>query len=262
MVRIWRPLARAVAAAKPLVPDRAWPVLDTLASLGGSGALVGLPPFRRVVALAAHPDDEAVGCAGTLALLADAGAAVSVVYASDGEATRGSTLSKLETGRRRAAEGAAACRLLGLPLPRRLGLPDGGLPAMVATLAVCLTNVVEEESPEALFLPWFLDGHLDHQALSHGLARARIERPLEVWGYETWTPLPANRIVDVSAAMDRKGQALAAHATAHLAFDVSASLGINRWRSIHGLHGRGYAEGFLAAPVQDYLALMDKVTSR
>jgi len=42
---------------------------------------------------------------------------------------------------------------------------------------------------------------------------ASVDPPaeLEVWGYETWTPLPANRIVDITSVLDRKKAAIAAH---------------------------------------------------
>ena len=59
--------------------------------------------------------------------------------------------------------------------------------------------------------------------------------------------LTANRIVDVTSVFDRVQQALAAHETAHLAFDVGAMLSLHRYRSVHGLNGRGYAEAYLAS---------------
>jgi hypothetical protein len=91
---------------------------------------------------------------------------------------------------------------------------------------------------------------------SRALASSGLAPDTQVWAYETWTPLPANRIVDITAAFSAKEAAVAAHVTAHLAFDVGATLGLNRYRSVHGLMGRGYAEGFLAAPVGDYLDLV------
>jgi LmbE family N-acetylglucosaminyl deacetylase len=66
-------------------------------------------------------------------------------------------------------------------------------------------------------------------------------------------------MVDVSAVWDQKEAAIAAHVTAGQAFDLEAALGLNRWRSIHGLMGRGYAEGFLAAPVGEFLGMRARV---
>lgn len=251
-------LVRAVARAKPAVPDRLWPLVASLRSVVGDGPLVAPPDFARALVLAAHPDDESLGCAGTLALLADGGATVTVVFATDGEATRGSSAAPGDTARLRRGEGQGACRILGVDRVRHLGLSDGGLTADVGSLAGALSEVVAECNPEVLLLPWFLDGHPDHQALSTALARARAPAHLEVWGYETWTPVPANRLVDITAVVERKRRALAAHTTAQLAIDLEAGLGLSRWRSLHGLMGRGYAEAFLAAPVGRYLQLADQ----
>ena len=255
MTVVKRGLARLLARAKPLVPPTLLPIVNVLRSVPGSGPLVGLPAFRRVLVLAAHPDDESIGCAGTVALLADSGAQVTMVFATDGEATIGSPLGRSETGVRRAAEARAACEALGVSDVRFLHHPDGGLPERAGELGRALSTLVGELRPEVVLLPWFLDGHPDHRALSTALAAAELPAALELWGYETWTPLPANRLVDISSVVPRKQAALAAHVTAHLAFDVSAGLALSRWRSIHGLAGVGYAEAFLAAPVAGYLAM-------
>lgn len=252
---IARPLARLLARGKPLVPPALWPLLLTLRSVAGDGPLVGLPAFRRVLAVAAHPDDESIGCSGTLALLADSGAEITVVFATNGEATIGAATDPAETGRRRAAEARAACRLLGVSDTRFLGHPDGRLPGLTGRVGAELGLLVAETLPEVLLVPWFLDGHPDHQALTTALGHAGPLDGVEVWGYETWTPLPANRIVDVTRVIDRRRAALAAHVTAAQAFDLEAMGSLARWRSVHGLMGRGYAEAFLAAPAADYLAL-------
>ena len=122
-------------------------------------------------------------------------------------------------------------------------------------LAAALAELVTRLAPDVLFVPWFADGHADHGACTRGLARAGLPSGLEVWGYETWTPLPANRIVDITGVVEAKEAALAAHETAYLAFDIGATLGLSRYRSVHGLMGRGYAEAFLAAPLARYLEL-------
>lgn len=254
-MRLPRALVRAMARAKPAIPEALWPVLLTARSVIGDGPLVGLPAFGRVVVLSAHPDDESLGCGGTMALLADAGAEVSLVIATDGEATHGSALTGEETARLRRDEGTRAGKILGADT-RWLSHPDGGLAHRLDHLAGDLAAVLAERRPDALFLPWFLDGHPDHQALSDALALVpAVPAEMEVWGYETWTALVPNRVVDITAVIDRKREALATHRTAALAFDLSAGLGLSRWRSVHGLLGRGHAEAFLALPAPRYLAL-------
>jgi LmbE family N-acetylglucosaminyl deacetylase len=208
-----------------------------------------------VAVLAAHPDDESLGCAGTIALLRDAGASVSVAFATDGEATIGADMAPAETARARRQEAVAACGILGVDDIRFWGLPDGDLANQIHDLARCVADFVADVNPDGIMLPWFLDGHADHAALGAAVNRRPPNPDVELWGYETWTPLPANRLVDITSVYERKEKALGAHATAALAFDLKAGLGINRWRSIQGLMGRGYAEGFLVAPANDWLSL-------
>jgi LmbE family N-acetylglucosaminyl deacetylase len=228
-----------VARVKPHLPSASLPVLDTLRSLPGDGPIVAAPAFKRVLALAAHPDDEVVGCGGLLALAADAGADVHVLFATDGEATIGAALRPDEVARRRRAEAELSCRVLGA-IPHFLGLPDGRLAEHADDLAAGVRRLVEHLQPDVVLAPWELDGHRDHRAVF-----AAVPAGLEVWGYETWTPLTPNRVVDVSSVFTRKEQALACYETAHLAFDVGAMLALNRYRSVHGLSGRGHAEAYL-----------------
>ena len=254
-MRLPRAVVRAVARAKPLVPDAAWPVLTTFRSFAGDRPILALPPFRTVLVLAAHPDDETAGCGGTMALLADAGATVEVAIATSGEGTIGADLDAGEVARRRESEARRACGVLGSRQPRFLAHRDGALGDALDVLARDLGALVADVSPEAIFLPWFLDGHPDHQALGRALERASLPDGIELWGYETWTPLPPNRLVDITAVFERKERALSAYETAHLAFDVSSMLGMNRYRSAHAQIGRGYAEAFLAAPAAEWFAL-------
>jgi LmbE family N-acetylglucosaminyl deacetylase len=244
---------------KPAVPESAWPVLHALRSAAGDKPLVAPPTCRRVLVLAPHPDDESIGCGGTLALLVDDGARVTVLFVSDGEATRAAKMAAEEVARRRRDEATAACAILGCDPPRFLGQPDGAVSA--AEVGTAIGRLCAELRPDALFLPWFLDGHHDHLAVHNAVAEAQIDAATEIWGFETWTPLPANRIVDVSSTIARKEAAIAAHVTAHLAFDVGAVVGLNRYRSVHGLMGRGHAEAFVVAPAPQYVAMARRATA-
>jgi LmbE family N-acetylglucosaminyl deacetylase len=81
-----------------------------------------------VVSFHAHPDDEALLTAGTLAAVAAEGHRVVVVVATSGEAglAAGDPAAD-ELGRRREAELAASARALGVSRVVFLGHPDSGL---------------------------------------------------------------------------------------------------------------------------------------
>jgi LmbE family N-acetylglucosaminyl deacetylase len=245
--------------------------LLTLRSLCGTGPVVGLPTVSRALIVAPHPDDESIGCGGTAALLTAAGAEVGVVFATDGEATRGSDLPPAKLAPRRRDEARRATQLLGIRAPVFLGLPDGALSERTSELSRALTDELRRARPELLLVPSPLEEHPDHRAVNTALFQAAqagqaglaglhgLHGPFEVWGYETSTPLPANRIVDITSVLAQKEEALAAHATASLAFDITAIVGLNRYRSVHGLMGRGWAEAYLGGSATEYLSLVGAV---
>jgi len=240
------------------VPDSAWPLLTTMRSLVGQGPILATPTFRRVLVLGAHPDDETAGCGGLMALLSAGGATVDVAIATSGEGTIGADLDAAEVARRREDEARRAVTMLGARTPRFLSHADGSLPDRIDALARDLRGLLADVSPDVVLLPWFLDGHRDHQAIGLALEHAGVGDDVELWGYETWTPLPPNRLVDITKVFAQKERALAAYTTAHLAFDVSSMLGINRYRSAHASLGKGYVEAFLAAPASEWFALSAK----
>jgi LmbE family N-acetylglucosaminyl deacetylase len=193
-----------------------------------------------------------------MALLADRGAAVTVVTATDGEATRGSRVSPEETARRRCADAKRAAAVAGAT-PRFLSLSDGRLSEQMVELTGALRAAIAELEPEAVFAPWLLDGTPDHRAVANALVRALSDGAAngqpEVWGYEVWTALVPNRIVEITSVIERKRAALAAHETAALALDLSAGEGLGRWRTMQSLGGRGWAEAFLASSAAQHLEL-------
>lgn len=246
--------ARIAAKVKPWIPRPVLPYVHAVRSLPGGRPAVVTPNLRRVLVVAPHPDDETIACGGTLARLVDAGAVVTVVFATDGEATRGASAPPDEIARRRRGEARAACSVLGVDRVRHLGFADGSLAERRDELTEALRTIALEVVPDGVLVPWFLDGHPDHRAASLAAAAA-VAPDVEVWAGETWTPVPATRIVDITAVFERKRRALEVHRTARLAFDTEAMLGLSRYRSVHGLMGAGYAEAFLVAPASDYLAL-------
>ncbi|MBM3666510.1 MAG: PIG-L family deacetylase [Actinobacteria bacterium] len=254
------PLRRTLHRARGAVPADVRRLARTWRAVRSGGPVTGVPPFRRVLVIAPHPDDESLGCAGTMALLSDQGATVTTLTASDGEATQGSSLPAEEIARTRRAEAQRAAAEVGASA-HFLGLPDGGLAQHPNELASGLRKAIGELEPEAVFAPWPLDGGSDHRAVAQALAGVLDRGGPEVWGYEVWTALVPNRFVEITAVIERKRAALGAHETAALALDLSAAEGLARWRSLQTLGGRGFAEAFLALPAAGYRELAGQLGS-
>ena len=179
---------------------------------------------RRLVVLAAHPDDETLGAGGLIAHLAALGAEIDVVVATDGEASHpdSRTWTPAQLGLVREREVRAAVRALA-PDARvhLLRFPDGHLADHVPQLVEALRALVR---PGCLLVaPWRGDGHPDHEAAGRAAAQAaegarRLEYPIWLWHWATpddsRVPRAELRRWAVPAqALQSKAMAMRAHAS-------------------------------------------------
>lgn len=224
-------------------------------NLFGEHPIIATPDFHRVLVVAPHPDDESVGCGGTISLLAETGAQVHVVVISDGSALEGTGLNRDELVGRRHSGTEEACRLLGVSAPRFLDLRDGNLSNSLSDISRGLEQVVEETRPEALLIPWPLDQHPDHVAVNRAICEIDIDSSTEIWGWEAWTPSIPSRIVDIGSTVERKRAAIKAHSIDPL-LHPEPILALNRYRAAIAGLGAGYAEAFFAAGSKRYVELV------
>jgi LmbE family N-acetylglucosaminyl deacetylase len=82
---------------------------------------------RTLVAFHAHPDDEALLTAGTMARAAAEGHRVVLVVATDGDLGLSSSRFSADLGERRREEARASARVLGVARVEFLGFADSGL---------------------------------------------------------------------------------------------------------------------------------------
>ena len=210
------------------MPVSSWTRRDL--ARGSAAALAGLhpalaaaqeqaPATRRalsVVCVGAHPDDPESGCGGTLALFAEAGHRVTVIYLTRGEAgIRGK--SHEEAAAIRTAEAERACRILGAR-PVFAGQVDGAT-EVSRPRTDALAALIRAAEPDILLAHWPLDAHPDHQAASLLALRVHLSSPrgrsslffFEVdTGAETLGFLPTT-FVDITSAREKKKAALFAH---------------------------------------------------
>jgi LmbE family N-acetylglucosaminyl deacetylase len=159
----------------------------------------------RLMLITPHPDDEALGCGIVLQRAAGAGAAVRIVYATDGDDNPwpqrvlerkwqlGAT-DRTRWGKLRRAEALAALNTLGVrPADTRfLGLPDQQLTDLLITYCQSafeqFATAINDWLPTHLLVPSIHDTHPDHSALAVMLRLVLGKlypdgSPMSVWTY-------------------------------------------------------------------------------
>src|SRR2546423_11832187 len=101
----------------------------------------------RVLVIAAHPDDEVLGCGGTVALHVRAGDEVHTAIACEGESLRYGP-----EGVGQAEHMCRAARTLGVRDVRMLGFPDQRLDTLTLTDVIApLAGLVRELHPDVVY---------------------------------------------------------------------------------------------------------------
>ena len=217
---------------------------------------------RRVVVLALHMDDEAIGCGGAILQHVAAGARVLVAFLTDGQAgdrrlydptlTAGDRQAiRRWLGDTRRDEARRWCHGAGVEAPLFFDAPDGQLGAedVLARTEPLLRGLLQQEQPEVIYLPSLLDTHQDHAAsntlLMRSLATASVG-PVDLRGYEVWSPTAANAVLDISSNWPRKRDLLMGYRSQLRDVDyVRAIDGLNAYRAMLLPTGQGHAEAFL-----------------
>jgi len=226
-------------------------------------AAAALPLWDSVLAVVAHPDDESFGLGALLDGFAQAGATVSVLCLTQGEASTlgapGPDLSRV-----RAMELQNAAWQLGAASAVLLAYPDGALAqADPVTLAAEVLSEVEARPVQGIlvFDPTGVSGHPDHSAASRAALDAAAQRDLPVLGWTLPQPVAeklndefgaafdgrAHPDVDLVVPVDRERQRMASLAHASQAAPTSVL-----WRRLDLLGDLEYLrwlrrEGSLAA---------------
>jgi len=117
----------------------------------------------NVLVIAPHPDDEVIGCGGTLCLHAASGDRVTVVFLTSGELGLKDRPPK-KAWQIRESEARAAGRILGVARLEFFHLPDWTAGDHVERGARLLSPILQAECPEMIYLPHPRDWHPDHQA--------------------------------------------------------------------------------------------------
>jgi LmbE family N-acetylglucosaminyl deacetylase len=213
---------------------------------------------ERVMVIAAHPDDETIGCAGALEMHRRAGDRVVVLIVTDGSGSRAGGLGPREMAQKRRGEVAEVARQLEGCEFEELCWIEGRWEE--ATLETELLKRVQLEQPNVIYAPSCIDFHPEHLKVAKALAAALIRLGgggvPRVRVYEMQVPLGtelANRYLGLGEARQTKELAIAAYTSQRGALDL--------WKRQARYLGRTYgaeegAEAFWELDAAGYCRVM------
>jgi LmbE family N-acetylglucosaminyl deacetylase len=225
---------------------------------------IGDSPQGRVLVLTPHADDETFGCGGVIREHIMHGDDVSVVVLSDNSDSVQEEASGQEVIDLREKEFAEAMSVLGVGKFRCLRIPPGvfGTQDRSEDIAAILI----ENNPDLLYLPSWSDNHHDHRILmkwtSRALKNTSSIRPT-IRQYEVWSPLSATIVVDITAVMEKKYEAMDCYQSQMIAINYKHHIeGLNAFRAMTFGDSRvRYAEAFLETTTLNFRDLTDRFLS-
>lgn len=183
----------------------------------------------RILVVAAHPDDEMLGCGGTLAKLAEQQARIHILLLGEGPMARPSETDDARMAARQSAH--AAAKALGIPCENVhfASLPDNCFDTVpLLDIIQRIERLAAEVQPDIVFThhagDMNQDHRLTHQAVMTAFRPLPGVKPVTLLGFEVlssteYTPphtapvFSPNVFVDISATLEKKGSALAAYAS-------------------------------------------------
>ncbi len=186
--------------------------------------------MKKVLVIAAHPDDEVLGVGGTIAKLTAVGAECHLLIVTDGSSAQyrdSENLAEIIETKKMETKGCA--NVLGFKSINYGGLPDMKLDKTPhITINKVIENVINEIQPETIFTHFWGDVNRDHQEVYNSTLVA--VRPVmgqvvkELYCYRVpssteWTPNKSdtmfmpNFFVDISEYAELKYKAFAKYST-------------------------------------------------
>ncbi len=139
---------------------------------------------KRILVVAAHPDDLETACGGTVALLVERGVEVALLLCTDGDiGTHDLSFTRQTLAAVRREEALAGARVLGLQTVFFLGHPDGELVADL-TLRAEIAHIYRRWQPDTVFTfdPfWAGQAHPDHTAAGRSAVDAYMPSKMELY---------------------------------------------------------------------------------
>ena len=198
--------------------------------------------------LAPHPDDESIGCGGSIVKHTRAGSRVKVIFLTNGDQGdfEGRFGKDYLTIRLQSAEKALS--ILQVKEHEFWGYGDRVLSSKLDEVIERLSSVIKSFSPSVLYAPSPFDIHPDHRTAFLIAWKIYKNIPLKLLLFETLVPLYPNILVDITNEWLSKKCAIESYWTELYYTNYTEKIeGLNRYRTATLSRDVLYAEAFLLA---------------
>jgi LmbE family N-acetylglucosaminyl deacetylase len=201
----------------------------------------------RILVFAPHPDDDLIGCGGSIVMHLEKGNEVFVIYVTNGDAEC-QRFQPDEFIKVRKKETISAAHCLGLKVENLFFLDEKPWRLNEERVRFKLLELVRQIRPDVCYIPHIADAHLDHQIVSRvafdaiNMAPSKwfrryhssCEKPFStsvILAYEVWSPLMTpNYFEDITPFLEKKLRALKEHKSQTVAKYEHAYRGMNAFR--------------------------------
>ncbi|MBB6479256.1 PIG-L deacetylase family protein [Spirochaeta isovalerica] len=224
--------------------------------------------METTIVFAPHPDDEVLGCGGTIALKRKYNCKVLIVYMTNGENGKLEKFKPEFLGKMRQKEAILSSQKLMVSESNIffLGFKDGKLSDDYIKALIKIKKILNYYKPQQIFIPFENDGHPDHTETNRIVINALksvnfsftvFEYPLWIWLQYPWIRETSikqfvkkfiksnisnsnfnliknlNTYVDISTTINKKSSALRCH---------ESQLNRNNFSNINSLYDVGNGE--------------------
>ncbi|MCS7184407.1 MAG: PIG-L family deacetylase [bacterium] len=149
---------------------------------------------KKMLVIAPHPDDESIGCGGSIAMAIKKGIYIRVLFVTMDE--------------ERKLEHKDAMRNLGVFDYTSINLDIKNINQKI--LEECLIYNIKDVKPDIIMSPNPIDTHLDHRIVAKVLknALAKVDINLILYLYSIWLPSIPNVLLDISQFFELKKNAI------------------------------------------------------
>ena len=175
---------------------------------------------KIILVVASHPDDEVLGCGGTIAKHSKSGDKVHLIFMTNGVGSRNAKKEEAES-RKGAAQDSAD--ILGVSSIQQFDFPDNKMDTIALLDVVqAIEEVIDRLQPEIIYTHHIGDLNIDHQITHKSVITACRPQPgfcvKEIYAFEVlssteWQipgvlPFSPNVFIDITDYIDIKKQVL------------------------------------------------------